>query len=106
MERPGRTLLRLVGLAAFLWLVIVFISFLLIKIGGVPSAVLLGGPTQQPEAEAQLVAEYGLNQPAIVQFIRYVVRVLGGEFGRSWLTGADVFGELLSRLPATLELML
>lgn len=105
MERPGRTILRLLGIAAFVFLVIAFICFMLIKLGAAPPVVLLGGPNPMPEERAQLIAEYGLNQPAVVQFIRYVVRTLAGEFGRSWQTGATVADDLLARLPATLELM-
>jgi len=106
MDQPGRTILRLLGLAVFLSLVIVAISFLLIKLGNTPPLVLLGGPNPTPEVQAQLVGDYGLNQPAVIQFLRYAVRMLGGEFGRSWLTGEAVAGELFVRLPATVELML
>jgi peptide/nickel transport system permease protein len=55
---------------------------------------------------ANLRDAYGLAQPAPVQFVRYVIRVMGGELGRSWLTGTDVASDLLGRIPATLELML
>lgn len=106
MDRSLQTYLRLLGLAVFLWLVIVAISFLLIKLGSTAPLVLLGGPNPTPEFEARLIADYGLNQPAVVQFIRYAVRTLTGEFGRSWFTGEQVAAELFARLPATLELLL
>jgi ABC-type dipeptide/oligopeptide/nickel transport system permease component len=106
MERPGRRLLRLFGVAAFLILVLVFVSFLLVKLGAAPPSVLLGGPSQLPEDQAQLAAAYGLDSPAVVQFVRYVIRVAGLEFGRSWLTGEAVWPELMARVPATLELMI
>jgi len=106
MERPGRFLLRLLGLAAFLILVLVVLSFLLLKLGAAPSVVLLGGPSPLPEEQAQLVVNYGLDRPVVVQFIRYLVRVVSFDFGRSWLTTEPVLTELLRRVPATLELML
>lgn len=106
MERSVRALLRRFGVGLFLALVVVFTSFLLVKLGAGPSEVLLGGPPPGAEERAQLVQDYGLDRPALVQFVRYAIRVLGGEFGRSWLTSESVFGELLVRLPATLELML
>jgi ABC-type dipeptide/oligopeptide/nickel transport system permease component len=106
MGRPGRSLLRVAGLVVFVWLVIVFTSFLLLKLGAAPPAVLLGGPNMLPEDQARLAAEYGLNQVAPVQFIRYAIRTLGGDFGQSWLTGDPIGRELLQRLPATLELMI
>ncbi len=106
MERPGRFLLRLLGLAAFLILVLVVLSFLLMKLGAAPPVVLLGGPSPLPEEQARLVADYGLDRPAVVQFIRYLIRTVSFDFGRSWLTAEPVLGELLRRTPATLELML
>ena len=106
MDRPGRFLLRLIGLAIVVLLVFVVVSFMLLKLGAAPSVVLLGGPDAIADDRAQLAADYGLNQPAIIQLIRYAVRTLTGEFGRSWLTGNPVAGELLGRIPATLELMI
>ena len=106
MERPVRALLRRIGVGLFLALVVVFTSFLLVKLGAGPTDVLLGGPSPGVEERAQLVQDYGLDRPAFVQLVRYAIRVLGGELGRSWLTGESVLSELLHRLPATLELML
>jgi peptide/nickel transport system permease protein len=106
MERPLSTVLRRLGAGIFLILVVVVASFLLVKLGAAPPDVLLGGPTPGVEERAQLIEDYGLDRPAFVQFVRYAIRVLGGEFGRSWLTGEHVLAELLLRVPATLELML
>lgn len=105
MERPVSTFLRRLGAGIFLALVVVLTSFLLVKLGAAPTDVLLGGPVSGGEERIQLVEDYGLDRPAIVQFVRYAIRVLGGEFGRSWLTGEAVLEEILNRIPATLELM-
>ena len=106
MERPGRTLLRFVGLAVFAFLVVTFTSFALLKLGAAPPMVMLAGPNVTPDDQTLLTADYGLNQPAVVQFIRFVLRALGGEMGRSWLTGELVADAMFARLPATLELMI
>ena len=106
MDRPGRAVLRLFGLAAFVLLVFIVLSFMLLKLGAAPTVVLLGGPDGIADDRAMLAIDYGLNQPAIIQLVRYAARTLTGEFGRSWLTGDLVLGELLARLPATLELMI
>lgn len=105
MERPVRALLRRLGVGLFLVLVVVFASFMLVKLGAGPTDVLLGGTNPGAEERAQLVQEYGLDRPAFVQFVRYAIRVLGGDFGRSWLTGEAVLAEILRRIPASLELM-
>lgn len=105
MDRPGRIFLRLIGLAVFVVLVFVLVSFMLLKLGAAPSEVLLAGPDTGGEDRGQLVADYGLNRPVVIQLIRYAVRILTGEFGTSWLSAEPVIAELLARLPATLELM-
>jgi len=106
MERWGRSILRRLGLLAVLLLVVLFLAFLLPRLGAAPPVVMLGGATAPPAAQAQLRAEYALDQPVPVQFIRFVVRMASGDWGRSWLTGAAVGADLLARTPATLELML
>jgi ABC-type dipeptide/oligopeptide/nickel transport system permease component len=106
MDAPGRSLLRLAGLALFVFLVIAFTGFILIKLGAAPSLILLAGPSASPDDQILLATEYGLTQPAVVQFIRFTIRILGLEFGKSWFTGEDVFDEMFARLPATIELML
>lgn len=104
MERPVRALLRRLGVALVLTLVVVSTSFLLLKLGAAPMGDLLAGTST--EDRTQLTEEYGLDRPAPIQFVRYTVRVLRGEFGRSWFTSEPVLNELVNRLPATLELML
>ena len=46
----------------------------------------------------------GLNQPVIVQYLRYLGRLLHGNFGNSFSTGTSVRSLVLGRLPATIEL--
>ena len=106
MDQTGRSLLRLTGLALFVSLVIAFTAFLMIKLGAAPALVLLAGPNPSADDQLLLATEYGLTEPAAVQFVRFVIRILSLDFGKSWLTGEIVLDELLARLPATIELML
>jgi ABC-type dipeptide/oligopeptide/nickel transport system permease component len=69
-------------------------------------AALLAGETASPEQIAAVRAAYGLDQPAHVQFGRYVARILRGDLGRSLYTGREISADLVRRLPATLELTL
>jgi ABC-type dipeptide/oligopeptide/nickel transport system permease component len=69
-------------------------------------AALLAGETATPEQVARVRAEHGLDQPASVQFMRYLGKVLRGDLGRSLYTTRDISDDLLRRLPATLELTL
>lgn len=106
MNLTASWFLRRLGLLAFLLLVLVSIAFVLPRLGAAPTAVLLGGAEASADDLANLRDEYGLGQVAPVQFIRHVIRVAGGDLGRSWLTGTSVADDLARRIPATLELML
>jgi len=58
-----------------------------------------------PHATARVIAEtrhtLGLDQPKIVQYLRYVWLVLHGDFGESATLNEPVLTALLQRLPAT-----
>jgi len=105
MDLSGSGLLRRLGVLAFMLLVLVFLSFILMRLGAAPPAQLLGGPDVLPDDVALLTDDYGLEQPAPIQFLRYIVRLAGGQLGKSWLSGTSVASDLLERIPATLELM-
>jgi peptide/nickel transport system permease protein len=69
-------------------------------------AAFVAGENASPETIAEIRARLGLDQPLHVQFWRYIVSIAQGEMGRSIYTGRSVAEDLLSRLPATLELAL
>ncbi len=50
--------------------------------------------------------EIGLDKPIYVQYWRYLVKVLHGDFGNSVLTSHPVLQDMLHVFPATLELSL
>lgn len=55
-----------------------------------------------PEVEAEIRAEYGLDQPVYIQYIDWVTSAAQGDFGRSIITRSPVIDEIMSRLPYTL----
>lgn len=82
------------------------ISFILIKLSpNDPALVALGGdPT--PEQVAAMRAQLGLDQPAWRQYADWLWGVLHGDFGTTLSQPArSVSGEILQRLPVTLELV-
>jgi ABC-type dipeptide/oligopeptide/nickel transport system permease component len=101
-----RTILwRLLGALPNLAGVIV-ITFLLTRaLPGDPAAFFAGGAAT-PEAIEQVRKQLGLDQPLIDQFFRYLADLARGELGTSLTTGQPVLAELLSRLPASIELVL
>ena len=70
---------------------------------GDPINSLVGIDTPLEQREA-LREKLGLNDPAPIQFVRYVGRVVQGDFGLSYRMSEPVMKVFLTRLPATLEL--
>ena len=87
-------------------LVIILINFFLIHAApGDPVDVLVGSMEATEEYIAQLRAEFGLDQPLVVQFGRYLAKMLQFDLGYSLRFREPVLDLILSRLPATLLLM-
>jgi peptide/nickel transport system permease protein len=97
-------LVRRIALSAVLLLCVVVATFALHHaLPGDPAAAILG-KHYTPEKGDELRAEMGLNDPLPVQLARYMGGVLGGDLGRSHVTGEEVTEELKRVVPATLEL--
>ena len=99
----GFLLRRLVTLVPVLLLVLVIVFSLVRIIPGDPAVTLLGpGATNQQIAALRL--QLDLDQPLPQQFLDYAGGVLRGNLGTSLKTGNPVSQEIMSRLPATMEL--
>src|SRR5688500_11063066 len=70
--------------------------------GGPASAFL--GDRATPERIAELNRVLGLDQPIVVQYGRFLGRVLTGDFGTSTITCEPVLTEIGRAWPATIEL--
>lgn len=86
-------------------LVVAFIAFSLFAYVGDPITIMLGQDYTEAD-RARIAHELGLDQPFVVQFGRFVVNVLEGDFGISYRLARPVDQLLIERLPATLELSL
>jgi len=85
---------------------IVLITFLLTRaLPGDPAAFFAGGAGSQ-EAVEQVREKLGLNRSLPEQFWIYVKDLARGDLGQALSTGQPVGAEILSRLPASLELVL
>src|SRR5207302_7796563 len=58
----------------------------------------------RPEDIAAIRAAFGLDEPAPVQYARWMGHVLSGDLGTSFRTGRSLTQELALRLPVTIEL--
>lgn len=63
----------------------------------------LGGAS---DARAALEVQLGLDQPIVIQYLRWLGSAFTGDFGRSAISSQPVLEAILHRLPATLELVL
>src|SRR5919199_2868559 len=80
------------------------ILFALLKLTpGDPVRIMLGEQVTAENYQA-LRHELGLDQPLPVQYVRWLGRVVHGDLGKSLRNGAPVRDEIVSRLPATLQL--
>ncbi|WP_426323342.1 ABC transporter permease [Microbacterium sp. E-13] len=104
-------LLAILGRAVIVLVACFTIVFLIVyAIPGDPAALMLGGPTgamtAPPELIARINAEYGFDQPVIIQYLTRLVDTFTGNWGRSFVTGQEVSQLVLEGLAATLPLAL
>ncbi|MBW4090390.1 MAG: ABC transporter permease [Proteobacteria bacterium] len=100
--------LKRVGVAVLLVAIVVSIVCLAIRlVPGDPATLLLsqGGVAPDPAAVAQLRHQLGLDQPLLVQYLASLRGILHGDLGQSLQDGSSVAGQILQRLPRTLELI-
>ncbi len=96
---------RRVGLAVVITATALIILISMIQlIPGDPAAVLLG-PRATPEMREAYRVEMGLDQPALIQILRFFRRVLGGDLGTDVITNRPVLVTVLEQLPFTLTLI-
>ncbi len=87
-----------------LWIVSVATFWFLKLAPGDPVTLLLGAE-YSPEAHARLTKDLGLDQPLVVQYLKWMGNFVQGDWGRSYITRADIFQlAVLQALPITLWL--
>ncbi len=84
---------------------VLIFGFLLLKLAPGDPAMVVAGPTATPDVVEAIRKEMGLDQPALVQFWRYISRVAQGDLGRSMINNTSVLEELTLAMIATSELM-
>ena len=94
----GKRLLLLIPVIVGITFVLYFIMALS---PGNPAQLILGADATAEQIQA-LEEEMGLNDPIIVQYLNYMLGVIRGDFGTSWVSGYNVLGEFILRIPNTL----
>jgi peptide/nickel transport system permease protein len=85
---------------------VVLLVFVLFRYFGGDPAEILGGLNATPEQIEAIREQLGLNRPAWVQLGIYLKSIVTLDWGRSWATNEAVGHIFLTRLPATLTVML
>jgi ABC-type dipeptide/oligopeptide/nickel transport system permease component len=83
---------------------IVVITFLLSHALPGDPAAYFAGPAANAESIAQIRALLGLDKSLLEQFFKYLGDLLQGNLGTSLTTGQTVLHDLVTRLPASIEL--
>ena len=69
---------------------------------GDPFEELATNPNVPPEVRANLRAQYGLDDPVMVRYLRWFTAMLRGDWGFSFVSRVNVDTLILQRLPTTL----
>src|SRR6056297_268340 len=86
-------------------LVVSIIVFVMTSVIGNPVYNML--PQDASEAQIrQVVKQLGLDQPIYVQYWIFLKNALRGEFGRSYTHFVPALGLIISKVPATIEIVL
>lgn len=100
-----RFLLNRFAGSAIVLLGVSVITFTLARVIPSNPAALYIGPRARPDDIERVTRQLGLDQPLPIQYLTYMRDMLTGDWGTSIGTKQPVLGEILARLPATLELI-
>jgi peptide/nickel transport system permease protein len=82
------------------------VVFVVSRVAPGDPARLAAGPDATEEMVQVISKEFGLDQPLVVQYGKYIRGLLQGNFGRSIRTRHEVWDDIKRFLPATVELVL
>jgi peptide/nickel transport system permease protein len=85
---------------------LIAVVFFISRVVPADPVALIAGDTATREQIELLREQLGFNRPLLVQLFDYYVDLLHGDLGRSIFTTRPVSNDLLTRLPATIELTL
>jgi peptide/nickel transport system permease protein len=102
----GAFLLRRTGQSLVTLLLATIVVFFGIRALPGDPALALAGEERDPAALAEVRAQYGLDQPILVQYWRWLTEMASGNLGESLRTGISVAETIRTRIPVTLELAL
>ena len=98
-------ILKRLGLVIPTFIGITLLTFAFVHmIPGDPVMIMAGERGLSPERHAQLLAQFGLDQPLWKQYLTYLYGLMHGDLGISLKSRIPVWVEFVPRFKATLEL--
>lgn len=82
------------------------LTFFIIRLAPGDPASFFIQPGVSPKVAEQMREQYGLNDPLIIQYFKWLGNVLQGDFGRSFSRHQPVFDVILDAVPITISLAL
>ena len=67
-------------------------------------SIVLATPDVTPQQCAAINKELGLDKPVTTQYVSYIGGILTGDWGTTLISKRDVWGEIRTRIPLTVEL--
>ena len=96
-------LLRRLVQSVFVLIAMMIVVFFGVYMIGNPIDILIS-PDATPAEIAETMTRFGFDEPAHVQFLKFLGNALQGDLGRSFVHGESAVTLILSYMPATLEL--
>ena len=103
----GKYVLKKLGIALVTFFGITLLAYVLTSMmpGSPVDYIVSSNPNMTAEQVAALEEEMGVNQPVVIQYVKWLGQFLQGNLGYSYRTGNPVFQEILSKLGGTLLLV-
>ncbi len=96
---------RVVGAIPLIFGVLTLTFFIIRLAPGDPASFFIQ-PGVSPKVAEQMREQYGLNDPLVVQYFKWLGNILQGDFGRSFSRHQPVFDVILEAVPITISLAL
>ena len=103
---PVRRVLSVLFSVSLTFLGLTCVTFFIGRVIPIDPVLAIVGDKASNSTYQRVRIEIGLDQPLPVQYWRYLMKVLHGEFGNSVMTAQPVITDLIRVFPATIELAL
>ena len=103
----GRYILKRLLFAAIVLFAVSVVVFVAVRLTpGDVCKIVLNTPDVDKQQCDTIRAELGLDEPVVTQYFLYVGGLFKGDFGTAFISKRDVWSEIKTRIPLTVELTL